>query len=45
LKTVDALHISLALLMNANLFVTNDKQLKKINELRVLILDDFLSET
>ncbi|MBI3195443.1 MAG: PIN domain-containing protein [Ignavibacteriae bacterium] len=44
LKTVDALQLSGALAMNVNVFITNDKQLKQINEITILVLDDYMTK-
>jgi len=42
LKTIDAIQISTALEMGVDMFLTNDKRLKKINEIKVLIINDFV---
>jgi predicted nucleic acid-binding protein len=43
LRVPDALQLGTALEYGATLFVTNDRRLKKITELSVLILDDYVS--
>jgi len=40
LKSPDAIQIATALQMKADFFLTNDKQLSSISEIKVLILDD-----
>jgi predicted nucleic acid-binding protein len=40
LRTPDALHIATALLANCDAFLTNDRALKRVNEIRVILLDD-----
>ncbi len=40
LRTPDALQIATALEFNCQAFLTNDKQLQRVTELRVLILDE-----
>jgi predicted nucleic acid-binding protein len=42
LRVPDALQVSAALESGATLFVTNDSRLKKITELPILILDDYV---
>ena len=42
LRTIDALQISAALDIDADLFLTNDATLKKIKEINVLVLKDYL---
>ncbi len=42
LKTIDALQIASAVDIGADALLTNDKQLKQINEIKVLILSDYL---
>lgn len=41
LKLADALQIAAAIDAGADLFLTNDKQLKLISEIRVVVLDDW----
>ena len=40
LRTPDALQIATALEFNCQAFLTNDKQLQRVTELRVLVLDE-----
>ena len=40
LKTPDALHLASALEAGCNAFLTNDLSLKRVTEVRVLVLDD-----
>jgi predicted nucleic acid-binding protein len=40
LRTADALQIASALDVNCDVFLTNDKQLRRVTELHVLVLDD-----
>ncbi len=40
LRTADALQIASAISANCDAFLTNDKQIRRVTELRVLILDD-----
>ncbi len=40
-KTPDALFLATAILENADVFVTNDVRLKKIEEMNFLILDEY----
>ncbi len=42
MKTPDAIQISVGLENEATLFITNDKELKRIKEIEVLILEDYL---
>ena len=42
LKTPDAIHMATALLNGAQAFVTNDARLKQVNELDVLVLEDYV---
>ena len=42
LRTIDALQISAAIDAGADAFITNDKKLKQVNDIKVLVLADFL---
>jgi predicted nucleic acid-binding protein len=42
LRTIDAIQISAALDVDADIFLTNDGTLKKIKEINVFILKDYL---
>lgn len=42
IKTPDAIQIATSIIGKANVFITNDAGLKKIKEIEVLILDDFI---
>ena len=42
LKTIDAIQISSAIEINADIFLTNDKKLKKIKEINLLVLKEYL---
>lgn len=42
LKTIDAIQLSSAIDIKVDVFLTNDKKLKKIKEIEVLALDDYL---
>ncbi len=42
LRTVDAIQISAAIDVGADAFLTNDKKLKQIKEIKVLVLKDYL---
>lgn len=42
LRTIDAIQISAAIDVGADAFLTNDKKLKQIKEIKVLILKDYL---
>jgi predicted nucleic acid-binding protein len=44
LRTVDAIQISVAIDVGADIFLSNDKKLKQIREIRVLVLRDYLQE-
>lgn len=45
LKTPDAVQLGIAHAQKADLFLTNDHQLKKIREVRVVLLKDCLNKT
>ncbi|NOZ25070.1 MAG: PIN domain-containing protein [Nitrospirae bacterium] len=42
LRTVDAIQVSAAIDVGADAFLTNDKKLKQVNEIKVVVLMDFL---
>ncbi|MBI4745173.1 MAG: PIN domain-containing protein [Deltaproteobacteria bacterium] len=42
LRTIDAVQIATAIDADADLFITNDKHLKHVKEIEVLVLKDFL---
>ncbi len=42
LRTIDAIQISVAIDVGADAFLTNDKKLKQIKEIKVLVLKDYL---
>lgn len=42
IKTPDALQISVGILYGAEKFLTNDPDLKKVTEIKILILDEYL---
>jgi len=42
LKTIDAIQISSAIEIGSDAFLTNDKRLKKIKEIKVMVLEDYL---
>ena len=44
LKGMDALHIATAIQERCDVFVTNDKQLSQVAEIRVVLLDSLLEE-
>ncbi|MCF8144713.1 MAG: type II toxin-antitoxin system VapC family toxin [Deltaproteobacteria bacterium] len=44
LKSMDAIQIATSMEVNADAFLTNDIQLKKVAEISALVLKDFLSE-
>lgn len=41
LKAFDAIQIATALNVRARLFITNDKQLRSVKEIHVLVLEDY----
>jgi predicted nucleic acid-binding protein len=45
LKTVDALQIAAALDADADAFLTNDKKLSGIKEIRILVVSDYVADT
>ena len=44
IKAIDALQISSAIEAGADAFLTNDKKLKKVEEIKVMVLKDYLQE-
>ncbi len=40
LKGIDSLQLAVAINLNCNLFLTNDKALKQVSEMKVLTIDD-----
>jgi predicted nucleic acid-binding protein len=42
LKNLDALQLACAVINNSDAFVTNDKSLKRIDEIEILLISDFL---
>jgi len=42
IKTPDAIQIAIGVLYGANKFLTNDPGLKKVADITVLVLDEFL---
>jgi len=44
LKTMDAIQISAAMDIGADAFLTNDLRLKRINEVNIIVLNDYLKE-
>jgi predicted nucleic acid-binding protein len=40
LRTPDALHVATALAVQCDAFLTNDAAIRRVTELRVLLLDD-----
>ncbi len=42
LKTIDAIQISTAIEVGVDAFITNDKKLKQIKEIEILVLKDYL---
>lgn len=42
LRTPDALQISAALTTGCQAFLTNDKKLRRVTELRILVVDELL---
>lgn len=41
-KTIDAIQLAAAIFLNADVFITNDKKLKAVKEIRILILADYI---
>lgn len=44
IKTPDAIQVGLGVLYGAEKFVTNDPDLKKVSDINVLLIDDFLEK-
>jgi predicted nucleic acid-binding protein len=44
IRTPDAIQIAVGILYGADKFLTNDPDLRRISEIEVLILDDFLEK-
>ncbi len=42
IKTPDALQLAAALMKNCSIFLTNDKKLKKVKEIKVMVLGDYV---
>ena len=42
IRTPDAIQIAVGILYHASFFLTNDPNLRKISEIKVLVLDDYL---
>jgi predicted nucleic acid-binding protein len=45
LRMLDALHVASAVVHGAGFFITNDEGLRRVNEVHVLVLSDFLTKT
>jgi len=43
IKTPDAIQVAVSILYGADKFITNDPALKKVSDIDVLVLDDFLN--
>ena len=44
IRTSDAIQIAVGIIYGADAFLTNDSSLKKVNDIRVVILEDFLEK-
>jgi len=44
IRTPDAIQIAVGIIYGADAFLTNDSGLKKVNDIRVVILKDFLEK-
>ena len=44
IKTPDAIQVSVGVLYGASKFLTNDPDLKRVDGIEVLVLDDFLQK-
>jgi predicted nucleic acid-binding protein len=42
MRTPDALQIAVGVLYGATKFLTNDPDLKRVSEIKILVLDDYL---
>jgi predicted nucleic acid-binding protein len=42
IRTPDAIQIAVGILYHASFFLTNDPNLRKVSEIKVLVLDDYL---
>ena len=45
LKTPDAIQLSVAIINDATHFITNDVNLKKVKEIKVIVLDEIIKYT
>ena len=41
LRTPDALHIATAIEAGAQAFITNDRSMRKVSQLKIVMLDDY----
>jgi len=44
IRTPDAIQIAVGIIYGADAFLTNDSSLKKVNDIRVVILEDFIEK-
>jgi len=44
IRTPDAIQIAVGIIYGADAFLTNDSSLKKVNDIRIVILEDFLEK-
>ena len=44
IRTPDAIQMAVGIIYGADAFLTNDSSLKKVNDIRVVILEDFLEK-
>ena len=44
IRTPDAIQIAVGNLYHATKFLTNDPNLKKVSDIKILVLDDYLTE-
>ena len=44
IRTPDAIQIAVGIIYGADVFLTNDSDLKKVKDIKVLILEDFLEK-